>query len=162
MHLHRVAFDHREVADSDARILLLDRHLEIAEHRERDGAQVALLERQRAAGHAGEFQQILNEHLHALGGTFHAFEVVEAFRPELLRAFGPQAPAKRLNLPQGFLQIVRRHRGEILQLRIALLELRGKAAQLLLVRFASGDIRSDADQPDRISAGIAQWHLRGL
>ncbi len=161
-HLQRIGVDRRQRAHFDLRALVFDRHFEIGQHFRENPAQIARRERLRAAGHARELEQILDQHLHALRGVVHAREIVEPLLAELRGALRLEPVAEGLDFSQWLLEVVRRHAREVLQLRVRALELRREAHELFLRRLSLADVRTDAHEPDDPPVRVAQRHLARL
>ncbi len=117
-HLAAIAQDGRQRADVHAPLRVLDAHFEIGNHRANHVAQIHRRERLGITGHARQAEQILNQHLHSRRRVLHARQIIQTLRTQPRFVLGLQPIAKRLDLAQRLLQIVRCHVGKLLQLGV--------------------------------------------
>ena len=80
---------------------------------------------------AGERQQVVDEHLHAFGSVDGEPDVFGATLVELIAVSPFQELAERNHLAQRFLQIVRRHVGELLQFGVGSAQFDGLLVEYL-------------------------------
>ena len=153
--LHRVGGQRRQRVAGDARGRLVDRRLEVGNRARQRLLQLHRLEILVSGADPRVGEQVLDQLLHARRAVHDVAHELARVGSELVAV----APAEKLRVAryhaQRLLQVVRGDVRELLQLRVAALELLVRLAQRRLGVLAFGDVVEHRDRVKRPALGVA-------
>ena len=155
--LQRFGLDRRQLAHLHLPVHALDLRFQVAHHLLDDLAQIDLHEIAGPRVTRDSVKQALDQLLHPRGGALHAADaLLRRFVQEVL-ALHFQPVAEGADLAQRFLQVVRGHVGELLQIAVGSLQF-GRIAGLLLFGLLAGADVADEKGQHRRAVDLADGH----